>query len=303
MAFFKTLQRELFDYERPETPGEVLFFKLFELFIAFCTIQYAWMWGMYILRLSDIVLELGVANYMDASLFFGNNLALIVAGIITICVVLGFFRISRYAYFIAMLLLHLQFAVRFTQGEIPHSSNVPGMTLLGLSLAVLFFDDAKYRRRFTMGFTYFFVGLGYTMAAICKFIGTGLFWSDGRHLWIWIHEKAVDAFAYTGILDYNILQELSLESALFATTILTIGLLSETFAWLMWWRKLRTPILLAVIGLHLGIHMVMNIMFWQTFFELLFLAFPWAVWFDKVLTTTSYDRTRSQLMQFGLRYT
>ncbi|MBX2818904.1 MAG: hypothetical protein KTR29_04455 [Rhodothermaceae bacterium] len=302
MSLLSTLSRELFDYEREETTGEIIFFKLFELFVAYCTIQYAWAWGFYILRLSDVVLELGVAIYIDANLFFGNGLAMVVAGIITVCVLLGFFRISKWGYVIAMLLLHLQFAIRFTQGEIPHSSNVIGMTLMGLALGVFMFNDAKYRRRFTMGFTYFFVGLGYFMAAICKLIGTGIFWSNGKHLWIWIHEKAIDAFAYTGILDYNILQEVSLSSAFFATTILTIGLLSEFFAWAMWWRKFRTVIILAVLGLHMGIYLVMNIMFWQTFFELILLAFPFAVWIDKALDAYATSQTKNRINQIGLRF-
>ena len=302
MSLLSTLSRELFDYEREETTGEVVFFKLFELFVAYCTIQYAWAWGFYIQRLSDVVLELGIAIYIDPYLFFDNGLSLVVAAIITLGVILGFFRVSRYGYVVAMLLLHLQFAIRFTQGEIPHSSNVIGMTLMGLAIGVFMFSDAKHRRRFTMGFTYFFVGLGYFMAAICKLIGTGIFWSSGKHLWIWIHEKAIDAFAYTGILDYNILQEISLSSAFFATTILTIGLLSEFFAWAMWWRKFRTITILAVLGLHMGIYLVMNIMFWQTFFELILLAFPWAIWIDKGLDAYTPSHTRDRITQIGLRF-
>ena len=302
MALFSSLSRELFDYEREETPGEILFFKLFELFIAYCTIQYAWAWAAYIERLSDVVLELGIAIYIDPSIFFSNGSSLVIAGLITVLVILGFFRVSKYAYLGAMLLLHLQFAVRFSQGEIPHSSNVVGMTLMGLAIGVYMFSNPIYRRRFTMGFTYFFIGLGYTMAAICKLIGTGIFWSDGRHLWIWIHEKAIDAFAYTGILDYNILQEISLSSAFFATTILTVGLLSEFFAWGMWWRKYRTIVILAVLGLHMGIYIVMNIMFWQTFFELILLAFPWAVWLDKGLQASTTLKTQEKLKQIGLRF-
>ncbi len=283
MSLISTLSKELFDYERKETAGELLFFKIFELYIVISTIHLAWEWGAYILRISDVVLELGIANYFDVSVFFGNGSSLVIAGLISVFTLLGFFRVTKYAYLIAFLLLHLQFATRFTLGEIPHSSNVVGMTLLGLGMAMLIFDDARTRRRFTMGYTYFFVGLGYTMAAICKLVASGPFWSDGRHLWIWVHEKAVDAMGYTGLLDYNPLQEIVLTSVGFATIILTIGLFSELFAWLMWWRKFRLPILLAVLALHVGIYLVMNIMFWHTFFELILLAFPWAKWFDAAL--------------------
>ncbi|MFK7846000.1 MAG: hypothetical protein AB8G77_11920 [Rhodothermales bacterium] len=287
MSLISTLSRELFDYEREETAGELLFFKIFELFIAVSTIHLAWSWGLYILRISDVVLPLGIAIYIDVSFLFGNGLSLVVAGLVTVFAALGFFRINKYAYLISFLLLHLQYAARFTLGEIPHSSNVVGMTLLGLATAMVFFSDAKVRRRFTMGYTYFFVGLGYTMAAVCKLIGTGWFWSDGRHLWIWIHEKAVDAMGYTGLLDYNLLQQVALNSMFFATIGLTFGLLSEFFAWLMWWRRFRMPVLFAVLGLHVGIYVLMNIMFWHTFWELLLLALPWAKWLDVALASRS----------------
>ncbi len=289
MSLISTISRELFDYEREETAGELLFFKIFELFIVASTIHMAWEWGFYILRISDIVLELGIAIYIDVSFLFGNGLSLPVAGLISLFALLGFFRVNKYAYLIAFLLLHLQFATRLTLGEIPHSSNVVGMTLLGFSTAMIMFEDATMRRRFAMGYTYFFVGLGYTMAAVCKLIGTGLFWSDGRHLWLWIHEKAVDAMGYSGLLDYTLLQEFTLGSMLFATMGLTLGLLAELFAWLMWWRRFRLPILLAVLGLHVGIYLLMNIMFWHTFFELILLALPWATWLNVALDNRSSD--------------
>ncbi len=283
MSLISKISRELFDFEREETQGELVFFKLFELFIIGSTIHMAWDWGFYILRISDLVLPLGIANYVDVSVFFGNGSSLVIAGLISIFCLLGFFRINKYSYLVAFLLLHLQFATRYTLGEIPHSSNVVGMTLLGFATAMVVFSDSRVRRRFTMGYTYFFVGLGYTMAAICKLIGTGIFWSDGRHLWIWIHEKAVDAMGYTGLLDYNFLQEFALSSFSFATLILTFGLLSEFFAWVMWWRKPRMLVVLAVLALHMGIYLVMNIMFWHTFFELILLAFPFAKWIDMFL--------------------
>ena len=295
MSLISTLSKELFDYDREETTGELLFFKFFELFVGVSAIHMAWDWGFYILRISDIVLPLGIANYIDVSFLFGNGSSLVVAGLVTLFVGLGFFRVHKYAYLIGFLLLHLQFAARYTLGEIPHSSNVVGMTLLGLATAMIVFSDAKYRRRFTMGYTYFFVGLGYALAGVCKLIGTGIFWSDGRHLWIWIHEKAVDAMGYTGLLDYNLLQEVALGSMFFATISLTFGILSELFAWMMWWRRFRMPIVLAVLGLHVGIYVLMNIMFWHTFFELILLAFPWAKWIDLYLDRRKLDLQRVAL--------
>ena len=283
----RNLWTNLFDFERDETAGEIIFFRLFELFIVGATLYLAWSWGQYITRISDIVLPLGIAIYVDVSFMFGNALPLINAGLISALALAGFLRLSRYAYFAAFLLLHLQFATRYVLGEIPHSSNVLGMTLLGLSLAMLLFQNPRVRRRFTLGFTYFFIGLGYTIAAFCKFIGTGLFWSDGRHLWLWIHEKGIDGLALRGTLDFNLLQEVALASMTVATLFLTIGLLSELFAFLMWWRPLRTPLVLAVIGLHLGIYWIMDIMFTITFMQLILLALPWAVWIDRLVPDTA----------------
>ena len=47
------LTRNLFDFERETTPGEVLFFKIFEGFILFATIEMAWTWGLYARRISE----------------------------------------------------------------------------------------------------------------------------------------------------------------------------------------------------------------------------------------------------------
>lgn len=275
--------KDLFDYERPETSGEVLFFRLFELFVLGASIHLAWQWGLYTRRISDMVQPLGIAHYVDVSFLYGSNLPLVNAALLTALLLAGFFRRSRYAYFVAFLLMHLQFVTRFSLGKIPHSSNLVGMTLLGLSLALLLFHDAKHQRRFTFGFTYFFLGLGYTLAAYCKLIGTGIFWPDGRHLWLWLYEKGIDAYAWTGVFDFNGLQDLALSEYTVATLFLTVGLVTEFFAFLMWWRRFRTPLVLGVLGLHVGIYLTMGIMFYLTFYELILLAFPWAVWIDRLL--------------------
>lgn len=281
------LFENLFDFEREATTGEAVFFKLFEVFVVSATLYLAWSWGAYILRISDVVLPLGLAQYIDVSFMFGNALPFINAGLISLLLFLGFFRISRYTYLVAFLLLHLQYAARYSLGEIPHSANMMGMTLLAIALAMLVFDDAIKRRRFALGFTYFFVGLGYTLAGISKLIGTGVHWSDGRHLWMWINEKGIDAFSKTGILDYNWLQSLSLEHYWVATLFLTFGVITELAAFLIWWKRFRTPVIIGVLGLHIGIYIVMNIMFYLSFIELLFLGFPWAVWIERSLQKSS----------------
>lgn len=292
------LVENLFEFERTETAGEVIFGRLFELFVTYFTVRLAWAWGFYIPRISDVVLPLGMANYIDVSFMFGNVLPLVNAGLITVLAAAGFFRLTRYGYLAAFLLLHLQFATRFSLGEIPHSSNVLGMTLLGLSLAAVFFEAERYRRRFTLGFTYFFVGLGYTAAAFCKLIGTGITWPDGRHLWMWIYEKDVDTLAYTGVIEHNALQELALSSHWIATSFLTISLVGELFAVLMWWKRFRTPMVLVVIGLHIGIYFIMNITFKITFLELILLAVPWSVWIERVLPHRAVE-TLHRLVQRG----
>lgn len=297
------LADNLFDFDRAETAGEVVFGRLFELFVAYFTVRLAWEWGQYITRISDVVLPLGIANYVDVSFMFGNALPLGVAGLITALVAAGFFRLTRYAYLAAFLLLHLQFATRFSLGEIPHSSNVLGMTLLGLSLALVCFDGERIRRRFMLGFTYFFVGLGYTIAAFCKLIGTGITWPDGRHLWMWIYEKDVDTLAKTGGLDHNGLQELALSGHEVATAFLVVSLVSELLAVLMWWKPFRTPMVLAVIGLHIGIYYVMNITFQITFLELILLALPWSVWIDRLLPDGLVARLQRLARRTRLRYT
>ncbi len=276
------LLRNLFEFERPQTTGELIFFKGFELFLLLAVSNLAWSWGFYVLRISDVVLPLGIARYADVTFMFDHHLSLINAATITGLMLAGFFRVTKYAYFAGFLLLHLQYAARYVLGEIPHSSNLVGMTLLGLSLAMLLFSDDRHRRRFTLGFTYFFVGLGYTLSAVCKLIGTGLSWPAGRHLWMWINEKSIDTFAKTGVLEFNVLQELALSGQGLATFFLTIGLLTELFAILAWWKKFRMPILVAVIGLHVGICVVMNIFFKLSVYELVLLAFPWASWLDRL---------------------
>lgn len=302
MAHSWNLSANLFGFEKEETAGEALFFKIFEVFIAWGTIYLAWYWGTYILRISDVVLPLGLAIYVDMSFMFGNSLPLINAGLITALTLLGFFRVTRYAYLIAFLLLHLQYAARFTLGEIPHSANMFGMIVLGIGLAMLLFKNPTYRRRFTIGFTYFFLGLGYTLAAFSKFIGTGITWSDGRHLWMWVNEKGIDAFAKSGVLEFNALQQLILNEHWVATAFLTIGLLSELVAFAVWWRRFRMPVMLAILALHTGIYLVMNILFVLSMYELVLLAFPWALWIDRLLERTTYARLLDPLVRFSQRF-
>jgi len=266
----------LFGFRAPTTRTETLFFHALELFVVACTLKYAWGWATHVQTLGDVVLPLGIAHYVDVSVFFGSGLAYGVAGLLTTCVFLGYGRYWRYGYVAALVLLHLLFAIRYSQGEIPHSSNVLGMTLLGFGLGLAAFDAERPRRRFTIGFTYFFVGLGYTLSFFCKMIGTGPRWVDGHHLQLWVYEKSVDVFAATGTFDFTWAQSLVLEHYWMATAFLIIGAVTELFAFLMWWPRVRIPAVLAVLGLHTGIYLTMRIVFAITTLELILLALPWA---------------------------
>ncbi|MEM9663754.1 MAG: hypothetical protein AAF970_02405 [Bacteroidota bacterium] len=297
-----SLRDHLFPTDRPESRGFLLFFKIFEALIVAFTIYYAWYWGRYILRISDVVLPLGIAQYIDVRFMFGNSLPLINAALISGLMVIGFFRLSRWAYLGGFLLLHWQYATRFTLGEIPHSGNLVGMAVLGFAIAALAFEDGRYRRRFVIGYNYFFVGLGYTLAGICKLIGTGLHWSDGSHLWMWVHEKGIDAFAKWGVLDFNLLQDTVLAHYPIATLFLTIGLVSELSAFLMWWRPFRLPVGLAVLGLHVGIFLIMGILFAFSMAIVTMLTFPWARWFDHFLEASADPPMLGSLTAFSTRF-
>src|SRR5690606_13334081 len=108
-----SLLRNLFDFESEESRGDVLFFRLFELFIALGAMKLAWEWGAYTLRISAVVLPLGIARCVDVSFMFGSSLPLINAGVITAMVAVGFFRLGRMAYSGAFLLMLLQYATRY----------------------------------------------------------------------------------------------------------------------------------------------------------------------------------------------
>jgi hypothetical protein len=270
-----SLPRHLFGFERPETDGERIAFRLLEAFVAFEVVSLAWSWGHYALRIGDVVLPLGVARWLDISFMHGNALPLVNAALITGLVVLGFVRFGRWSYAGALVLLLFQYAARYSLGEIPHSANVTGIALLALALAPPLFDSETERRRFAIGFMIFFVGLGYTLAAWSKLIATGPMWVDGRHLWIWVYEKGIDAAAKTGVFAFNPVQQLVLSDYWIATAFLSIGLLTEFFAFLMWWRPFRLAVGLAVLGLHVGIKLAMGILFGAAMVIVAFLCLPW----------------------------
>lgn len=288
MKWYEKIGNQLFEPSRKITPGELLFFKVFELFILFYTVKYAWNWGIYAeLRNTEVILPLGLANYIDVSLFFENYASLIVAGLITLFSVLAFFRKGpKWSYLVVIVLLHLQYVIRFSQGEIPHSSNLIGMAVFCFALGALFFPGKDKMPRFVLGSVIFFIGLGYTSAFVVKLIGTGIDWFDGRHLWLWMNEKSIDILSREGVYAPNFLQEMAFESTGIASVILLFGWLTEMIGVTLWWKKLRPYTTTLIIGMHIGITLTMNIRFDLFVVELILIGFPWYRVIDSFITGT-----------------
>ena len=282
MKIINTIQRNLFEDDAKTHEGHVYFFKLFELFIVLDAIKLAWEWGLYTLKIQDVVLPLGMAQYIDISFMHGNNLPLINAALISVLALVAYFRQgSRWQYFIVAILFHFQYVARFSIGEIPHSANLIGMSILAFGTGFIAFKDANQRIRFIMGIILFFTGLGYTTAAFSKLIGTGISWVDGRHLWLWMAEKGTDILSREGVFANNFLQNLAFQYIPVATLILINGLVTEFFGFLMWFKKTRPFATLFIIGMHVGITLTMNIRFDSFVIELIFIGFPWAALFFK----------------------
>lgn len=288
MSWYEKIGAQLFEPNREQSSGELIFFKLFELFIIYYTIKFAWDWGYYTeFRNSDVVLELGMANYIDISIFFDNYLALINAGIITLFSVAAYFRKGpKWLYMVVMILLHIQYVARFSQGEIPHSQNLIGMSVLCFAVGAWFFPGKEKMPRFVMGSIIFFIGLGYTSAFVAKLIGTGINWFDGRHLWLWISEKSIDILSREGVYKANFLQQLALNSTFAASVILLIGWLTEFIGFTMWWKKIRPITTTLLIGMHIGITLTMNIRFDAFVIQLILVGYPWYKVIDHYIKTT-----------------
>lgn len=287
MKWTKSIKRGLFEPEREITPGEKWFFKLFEVFVIVYTVSYVWDWAGYTqLRNNEVVLPLGLANYFDVSLFFDHHLALINAGIVTVLVLFCFFRMGpKWLYMVVLGLFHLQYVIRFSQGEIPHSQNLIGMSVFCFAIGAWFFPGENRMPRFVMGAIIFFIGLGYTSAFFSKLIGTGIHWYDGRHLWLWISEKSIDILSREGIYQPNFLQQMALNSTAVASVILLVGWFTELIGFTMWWQKLRPYTTTLLLGMHIGITLTMNIRFDAFVMQLILVGYPWYKLIDLYVKT------------------
>lgn len=279
--YVKSLSQQLFDFDQAETAGARLHFRLVEVFLVAYTTWFVWTWGHYIQQnIRTVVLPAGIAHYVDISFMFDHFVALGNAALITGLLLLGFFRRWRPAYGIALLLFHLQYVSRFCLGKIPHGANLVGMGILMLGLAHLLYRTGPNRRRFTFGSLYFFIGLGYVSAAVCKLIGTGLTWPSGQHLLLWITKREVVMLSTFGAFEPNLLQELVLQHYHWGTLLLLFGLVVEGMSFLIWIRRYRYYVVLLVVSMHVGIALTMNIFFAPTTYLLLLLGVPWGRVFD-----------------------
>lgn len=282
MKAINTILRNLFGDGSPMSTGEKIFFRIFEVFVLYASFQLAWTWANYTLKIQDVVLPLGIAEHIDISFMHGNLLPMYFAGALTLFCLLAFFRIGpSWLYLLSAVLFHFLYSARFSIGEIPHSANFVGLSLLAFGVGFISFKELDYRAPLTMGIIFFFMGFGYTTAAFSKLIATGFNWSDGRHLWMWMTEKSVDNLSKHGLHEFNWLQKMSFISIPVATASLTFGLIAEFFGFLLWFKKLRPFVVLAIMGLHVGIYMTMNIWFGHFMMELTLVGFPWAALFDR----------------------
>ena len=279
MSFFN----QLFNTDKKHTQGTYLYFRIFEAVVIYQVLLFSWKWGLYIPQLGEVILPLGLANYLDISFMFSGPYSLINAALITFFVALAFLRKGRYFYLLAVLAMHLQYIARFSQGEISHGSNLTGTALVTLALGACFFADEVQRQKSTLGMLVFLIGLGYVSASISKFIGTGVNWIDGRHLYLWIGERATDRLSQDGAFSLNFLQKTLLEHYWMATLTLLIGIGTELLGFLLWFRKLRWLGATLLICMHFGVSMSMSISF-NAFVVILFvIGYPWERLFDFLL--------------------
>lgn len=274
----------LFRFHKPETTGEVLHFKVLEAYMVYHLIWTVWYWGVYTLRITDVVLPLGLAQYVDIRFMFGNALPLANAAVISVLAVLALLRVApRWTYLVVVLLMHVQYVARYSLGEISHGAHMTGMTVLAFALGMLIFDAPAQRRRFIWGTVVFLVGLSYVSAGLCKLGASGPMWVDGRHLWLWMGEKSIDILSREGAYSANALQQFAAAGRGPATVILTIGLVTELAGFLFWFRKSRWFAAVMLIGMHVGILLTLNIRFDASIAQLAVLGLPWYLLFGRVL--------------------
>lgn len=277
------LATELFDFARPDTPGERWFFRIFELFIAAWTLQHVWTWASFLPRIEGVVLPLGLANYVDVSFMFNAAFAYLAAATLTLLLFLALLYRFRFAYWGVLLLFHLFYVSRYSLGEISHGSNFIGTAVLALALGVsLFKKEARPRMRFVFGLLFLLFGLGYTSAGVCKLVATGIDWPMGEHLRLWMGERYIDVTSSRGFKELSPFQQLALEHTSIGTAALTFGLVAELGGFLVWFRRTRVLAITALILMHVGVDLSMDIYFGHNIYILLLLGYPWSRLLDRL---------------------
>ncbi len=276
-----SLLDELFSFSRKETPGERMHAWLYEAFLVAATVATCWAWTATSAHVHNVIRAHGIAHYVSIQFLFGPG-AYWNAALVSVAAMLGFTRIApRLGYSVALAGFHLQCVARYAQGKLCHDANFLGMAVLGACVAMWLYRDPMLRRRYLVGASYFFIGLSYLSAAASKLIASGPGWVDGRHLWLWIGEKSVDAYSEYGVLGLNGLQQLLLDHRALATALLSMGLLTELSGPLFWLRRTRPYAALACIGMHVGIYFSMNILFDTSIYLVALLGLPWAALLDR----------------------
>lgn len=272
------LLRDLFGFDDEESFGEVAVHRFFEACVVLWTIEHVARWAEQLETITRVVRPLGLGHYIDVSPMFGDSPWPEVNALVIACLLLlGFARVSRFAYAGALLLTHWQYVARWCLGKASHGASFIGLSLMMMALGALLFHDRKRARRTAMGGILFFFGAGYMSAAFSKLIATGPHWIDGYHLWLWIGERSVDMHSETGAFNMGLVQSLATRSRAFATLLLAGGFFAELFAFLLWFRKTRPFVALVLLGMHFGIGLAMNIVFAYNMALLAMAAFPWAV--------------------------
>ena len=283
-AFRARAVDELFGFDRPSTSGEAIFARLFEGLILLWTLQHAWTWAAEIQRIEAVVLPLGLAQYLDVSVFFDHGWSYVLAAGVSVAMLLGFLRRFPYAYAAALLGFHLLYVSRYSLGEISHGSNFVGMGVLAFAIGTAVFRDSEVAtRRFAFGLLYFMFGVGYVSAGMCKLIGTGIDWPAATHFALWVGERTIDVTSREGSFEPTIIQSIGLAYPWFATATLGFGLVVELAGVGLWFRRSRPWVLLALIMMHIGIDLTLDILFFYNIAILSLLALPIPAAIDAVL--------------------
>jgi hypothetical protein len=276
-----SLWAALYDPSARETRGERVQAFMWQAIAVWVVVAHAFRWAFEMSHHERVVKPLGLARYVDVRVLFDLRFGLANAALVTALALVALFSRHKALYLAVVLGVHLQHVARYSLGKTGHGSHFAGLALLFVGIAHVSSGRSAHARRIATGLTLFFYGLSYTMSAVIKLVRSGPMWIDGRHLWLWMAEKQVDLTSEYGQFVPSPLQALLLESRSLATALLTFGLLSELFAFLLWWKRTRPFLALALTGMHLGVMFTLDIHFIENCLLLLGLGLPIAAFIDR----------------------